>query len=235
MQYPVIIEDTLYDFGNGIEYYGGYDDRVPSNNPKIAKLFMERTSNNCTAFLISNRCLLTAGHCAKSTLSYIQFDTDNSLPQNRFEVDQNSVVWENSKIDDYAVFKTFPNSITGKYPGEQRDYLDLNFKLPLPNTPISIIGYGKDDQPERNHIQQIDFTALDYIVEDEGVLVYKTDSNGGTSGGPIINTDTNEVIGIHTNGATIASGPIIIRDTHGTSLALKHELRKAVNDCIEKE
>src|SRR5262245_56687310 len=96
------------------------DDRVPSSDPRVGRL-----TSGCTAWIVSNRAQITAGHCVSPTftLGILQFNVPLSAcdgtPLNppvvfQYPVIQSSIVWANTGgADDWAVFACEPNSSTG--------------------------------------------------------------------------------------------------------------------------
>ena len=109
----------------------GSDDRVPSDNKAIGRIFPIM----CTAWIAPSGQLVTAGHCVESSVNFtdeiIEFNvplskSDGSV-QHPGEEDQYLVSEYNYNITkDWAVFNTNVNTETGLYPIEgQEAYLGI--------------------------------------------------------------------------------------------------------------
>ncbi len=191
---------------------GPNDDRVPSSDPRVARLL----PIGCSGWMINDcaHCFLTAGHCT-SSLSVAQFNVPNSSssgsinnppPEDQYAVDSSSM-WSNGGAgvgNDWAYFGTFPNSTTGLTAYQaQGSAFDLINPPGTSNNTIRITGYGVDSG-KRNQTQQ---THVGPFVVSSGTTVgYKTDTQGGNSGSPVIWEETGLAIGIHTHGGCSTSG-----------------------------
>ncbi|MBI3949628.1 MAG: hypothetical protein HY314_04140 [Acidobacteria bacterium] len=189
---------------------GPTDDRVPSNNPAAGRLL----SIGCTAWIISSGLQVTAGHCSGSSATTLEFNVPNSLsdgtiqhppPQDQYAVDPASKVFHNNGIgDDWGTFQVFPNSTTGLLPiTAQGASFTVVQNLGPPD--IRITGYGIDNNdPTRNQTQQ---THVGPNAGSSGtVMRYRTDTEGGNSGSPVIDAATGNAVGVHTNGGCTQTG-----------------------------
>ena len=111
---------------------GPTDDRIASNDPAAARLM----TIGCTAWIIPNGKIVSAGHCTVSSSSYIEFNVPLSLPngtvqhpgpEDQYAVDPSTWVHASGTIgNDWGVFEVFPNSITGLMPkAAQNAYFTL--------------------------------------------------------------------------------------------------------------
>src|SRR5262249_48765657 len=144
---------------------GALDDRVPSNDPRVARLLPA----GCTAWMIHDcaRCLLSAGHCT-SPVDVLEFNVPFSTilgvlvhpgPPDQYRVDPLSQQGNGGQGvgDDWAYFGVFPNPVTGLMPGEAQG---SSFELAVPPTAsgqtLRVTGYGTDNTPDPtfNQIQQ---------------------------------------------------------------------------------
>jgi len=187
----------------------GVDDRELSYEDRDARAL----PIGCTAWVIDdpNHTFLTAGHCAGSAsdIDVIEFNVPLSDPsgniqhpgpEDQYTSDPESLQSNYSQIgDDWAYFGCFPNSETGLTPYQaQNDYYVLSDSAPAVNgQQITICGYGVGDPGPYNQAQKIHTGP--YSVVDGTSIGYRTDTTGGNSGSAVLNEDTGEAIGIHTN------------------------------------
>jgi len=200
---------------------GGTDDRVPSNDPRAARIL----PIGCTGWIINDACgcFLTAGHCSGGS-SIVQFNVplsnpngslNNPSPSDQYSVDVSSRQSNGGQGigNDYAYFGVFPNSNTGLTPVQAQgsSYVIVNPPAFQSTQQIRITGYGVDGGT-RNQTEQTDVgprinTPLATEVE------YQVDTQGGNSGSPVIWEQTGQAIGIHTHaGCGVSTG------NHGTGI-----------------
>ena len=194
---------------NSIEDICGSDNRVPSNDPAIGRLFFDDSPNfPCTAWLLPSGKLVTAGHCTRDLESgdWVEFNVPQSAsngspqhpgPEDRYTVDMSSIIKsDNGSGNDWAVFDVFVNSQTGLTPLEaQNAYYEIA-QSNGGNT-ITITGYGTAIS-ELNKTQQTNTGVNE--GRDGNIIKYVVDTNPGNSGSPIIDFATGKAIGVHTNG-----------------------------------
>ncbi len=157
----------------GTESLCGADNRVASNDGRTGRLFF----GGCTAWLISNGRLLTAGHC-------VDFDPDQggpllpdgvldlsgvvelnvppsqangttvaANPDDQYPINTGNVVWRfdgsgQGLGKDWAVFTVGPNSNTGLTPFEaQNGFFRTTNGNPAVGNTIRITGMGSDNTP----------------------------------------------------------------------------------------
>ncbi len=202
------------------------DNRVVSDDQRVARLIGQR-SGFATAFLVSNKCLITAGHAKPNNLrngkSFIEFDVPNtelkeglrelnrSIPENRYEIANFSVKGKNKLIsgNDWAVFRVKRNILTNKFPGELRGFFELNYQLPEERGKVTTLGFGAEDGQGKN-CENSKYATLQASVGDlinvtekslwvwQRFIYHNAFTQGGNSGGPIL--VNGKVIGIHTRG-----------------------------------
>ena len=194
---------------------GPTDDRLPSDDPRAGRAM----PIGCTAWLLNdaNNCLLTAGHCSGNNLQLVEFNVPLSDgggnhqhpgPEDQYTVDVSSKQAVAGGVgNDWGYFGCFPNSETGLTPGEaQGAFFTLaDTPPPVQGQDIRITGYGVDNSPpEWNQIQQTH--AGPYVAFFGSTVQYRTDTQGGNSGSPVINDENGVAIGIHTHGGCSAGG-----------------------------
>lgn len=221
------------------------DQRVRTDRPEVGRLRATPDSKRgCTGFLVSDRCVLSAGHCLEQ-FHYMDFDLADSsasgvpaqaLSYNHYEVDQIIAYRREGWGKDWAVITIKPNAETGLYPGEVQGHLPYTTQLPRWRAPIEVIGYGQSfHEPTRNYTQQGDQGRVrrvhtrDGLFNEKGRIKYQIDTTDGTSGGPIILLDTGEVIGVHANG-----GCNRLFSNAGVSIAVNTDFAQAIKQCLEK-
>ena len=219
---------------------GPMDDRVPSSDPRIARLL----PIGCTGWMINDcgHCFLTAGHCSGG-IGVVQFNVppftasgalQNPPPKDQYSMDPASMQTNGGQGvgNDYAYFGCFPNANTGMTPFQAQG---LGFALvsppPVAGNTIRITGFGTDATPlTANQTQQ---TSVGPFTGNPGTTVlYQTDSEGGNSGSPVIWEQTGKAIGIHTNGGCSTGGS---GSNSGTSIdlgALQFALAHPTGSCV---
>jgi hypothetical protein len=196
---------------------GPTDDRISSDQPATGRLM----NIGCTAWIIPNGNFVSAGHCLDGGGgTYVEFQVPASLPggtvqhpgpEDQYSVDLSSKVYTNGGIgNDWGTFEVFPNSITGLMPMvAQGAYWPLVQDLG-PDS-IRITGYGVDSGVD-NQTQQ---THVGPNFGSSGTTMrYRTDTQGGNSGSPVIDELTGNAVGVHTHGGCNTSGG----NNSGTSL-----------------
>ena len=193
---------------HGKSQCGGTDDRILSTDPRVGRLSM-----GCTGWVIDDACgcFLSAGHCGVSGSTVVEFNVPLSSssgshnhpgPEDQYSVDGASVQTYYYTIgDDWAYFGTFPNSVTGLTAREAQgdEYEIIQPPAFSSGQQIRITGFGSDyDDLNRDNVNQ---THSGNRVNSSGTVVeYTVDTEGGSSGSPVIFESTGEAIGIHTNG-----------------------------------
>jgi hypothetical protein len=126
-------------------------------------------------------------------------------PEDQYAVDASTINGVNGGIgNDWGVFQVFNNSITGLHPiVAQGDAFTVVQNL-LPDS-IRITGYGVDSTPPSyNQVQQ---TNVGPNAGSSGTTMrYRTDTEGGNSGSPVIDEATNTAVGVHTHGGCTTTG-----------------------------
>src|SRR5690554_4148237 len=228
------------------------DYRPASNVGAVMRLrpSLEDQERACTAFLIGKSCALTAGHC-KESLRVAEFsppDGDGSgflaapaSAENVYHVDPRSIKSEYSRTgEDFAVFKLAPNAVTGLYPGEVHQPLELEYMTPDKGEEVSIVGYGTQYTNRKTFLSQKFSTGevLDTFyrrglpfISNLSSVSYTAGSTGGDSGAPVIRNRTGKVIGIHNSGGCHLNR---LRNS-GTLFDRQVKLKRAIQACLRSE
>ncbi|MDH7448160.1 T9SS type A sorting domain-containing protein [Aquimarina sp. 2201CG14-23] len=188
---------------------GSNDDRVDSNDAAIGRI----VPIGCTGWIITNGRLVTAGHCVGSRAEIIEFNVPKSNPdrtivhpgpEDQYPIGNFVSPYPNSpsQANDWAVFEGFANSQTGLTPilGQGASY---NVVQDAPGSNITITGFGTDTGID-NQTQQIHTGPLSSTTNT--FVRYRTDTTGGNSGSPIIDTATGNAVGVHAYGGCSGSG-----------------------------
>ena len=202
---PILAQGRLEDLT-----CGPTDERVPSNDPRTARI----GGSSCTAFIIDDcsSCFLTNGDCLRGggggSGTVVMFNvppsTSSGAPQfpspvHQYTIDSNSIQAENNFVGDWSYFGTFPNSLTGRIPFQAYGARYTTELSPSFNASegLRVTGYGFDDTPpQRSWTQQTEVGA--WVSFDGTTLEYATDTNVGSEGSAVVHEPTGDAIGIHT-------------------------------------
>lgn len=222
----IIIAFLVVSICSDISYAWQVDPRIPAANdplaaelsPAIGRIVNSSNDLVCTAWIAQGGVLITAGHCQVNG-KILEFNVPESEPcgflnsadeKDRYVID--NIVASNSdgSSNDWKIFEVEDNPITGYQPIEaQLKY--INFvkkdvdKASVPT--IRLIDYGSDDNPSGpsclpNSGNSENGTLQTYAGANEttGATATKLEINlypeSGASGGPIIDDNTGEAIGI---------------------------------------
>ena len=215
--------DSLYILQNNDEdrtICGSTDDRILSYSDRCGRAI----PIGCTAWIIddANHTFLTAGHCSENgtgDIQTVEFNVPLSNgsgsiqhpgPEDQYATDSISFQAGYSGIgDDWGYFGCFPNTETGLTPFQaQGDFYVLSdVAPPVTGQQITITGYGTVTSPISPTWNQVQKTHTGpYSTLSGTSIAYQTDTSGGNSGSPVLNEDTGEAIGIHTNGGCNSGG-----------------------------
>ena len=214
----------------------GDDDRTPSTDPRVGRMFF----GGCTAWLISNGSVLTAGHCGNAR-GVVEFNvpqsTSNGLTipaaiKDQYPIDgvyqrRDEPVVESDFGQDWQVFSIGRNC-DGLLAHQVQGFIRCTNALPAVGSTIRVTGFGVDDTPlSRNFVQQTDVGAYEgeLSARDRIWLRHRADTRGANSGSPILWESLNVAIGIHTNAGCTTSAASANR---GTSFELDG-LEDAIN------
>ncbi|MBK7378343.1 MAG: T9SS type A sorting domain-containing protein [Ignavibacteriales bacterium] len=205
----IIVGEQVQEYGVESQC-GPTDDRVASSDDRACRLL----NIGCTAWLITNGKLVSAGHCVSSNslLNTLEFNVPPSLangtlqhpgPEDQYAVNTATKVFSNGGIgNDWGVFEAFPNSNTGLTPLQAQGVAFTVVQNLGPST-IRITGYGVDGGTA-NQTQQ---TSIGPNAGSSGTTMrYVCDTEGGNSGSPIIDEATGNSVGVHTNGGCTTGG-----------------------------
>jgi len=194
------------------------DDRQPSSIAAVGRVVIPDVNNPeyATAFILSNGKLVTAGHICETVAnhtdenlnhdSYVEFNVPASInghaqpadPSNKYMIIHSSIFYHyNNYTDDWGVFEVYPNDVTGKMPLQRQGFLFVKRESPENNMPIRIIGFGDDhDDQTLRFTQQVNYGLVVGYDGLHQVLHVDNYAIGGMSGGPILDVNTGNVIGI---------------------------------------
>jgi V8-like Glu-specific endopeptidase len=202
------------------------DSRINTRDDRVGRMF----GGGCTAWLINNGAVLSAGHCVDGGLgSFFEVnvpasDADGSVnpadPDDQFPMVGGSQVWEliGETGRDWGIFDIGPNSNTGERAHVGRGFFRITQVVPALATSLRITGYGNDSTPTGstggfNNDHRTEQTSTGpfggQTIDDAQVShLYRVDTEPANSGSPIIwrigTTDFS--IGIHTDGGCSSGG-----------------------------
>lgn len=136
---------------------GDVDNRAASNDSRVARLFF----GGCTAWLISNGGVLTAGHCTNDNTGdipgVIEFNVPlstangNSNPAatvDQYPVLSNTIAFQDNGVgNDWARFRVGANTETGLSAHVAQGFFRLTDSSPAVDTTLRVTGYGLDNRP----------------------------------------------------------------------------------------
>lgn len=172
----------------------------------------DKGSFYCTAFLISESHLMTNHHCIddnwydnkkkktiKQTIEKISLelgylDTKNKSAVKSFNVELNSL--EKNKSLDYAILKVKGN------PAESFGYLSISATKPVAKMPLWIIGHPRGKPQQISRIQCLSILPIE---KRRNRLQHTCPAVPGSSGSPVFDASTGQVIAIHNAGYTTKS------------------------------
>ena len=128
----------------------GADSRVASTDNRVGRI------SGCTAWLISNGAVLTAGHCGPvSGVFEVNVPPSSaggvpvaSAPADQYPIDtSHRTSVNNGNGDDYTVFDLLPNSSTGTSAHLRFGFFRITREAPAAGATIRITGFGVDNTP----------------------------------------------------------------------------------------
>jgi V8-like Glu-specific endopeptidase len=128
----------------------GTDSRVVSTDNRVGRI------SGCTAWLVSNGAVLTAGHCGPVSgvfevnvpASSSSGVTVASIPEDQYPINtSHRTSVDNGKGDDYTVFDLLPNSTTGTRPHIRFGFFRMTRENPVAADNIRVTGFGVDNTP----------------------------------------------------------------------------------------
>ncbi len=150
-------ETSEKDDGAVASICGTNDDRVPSSDARVGRISSGPGGAYCTAWLISNGAVLTAGHCIPTAGDYVEFGVPASLgngidvaasPLNQYPINLASVVNENGGVGmDWMVFGLNANTTTFRTAHNFQGFFRMTNTIPDPGTVLRITGFGLDSAP----------------------------------------------------------------------------------------
>lgn len=168
----LIIGEWVGGSGTSAETLCGNDDRVASTDNRVGRLFAE----GCTAWLVSNGAVLTAGHCTDLDpdrsgpllpdgildlagpfeLNVPASQADGTIvaanPNDQYPVNTSRVTWrfdgEGQGLGkDWSVFAVNPNSNTRQIPHIAGGFFRMTREIPSNGVTVRITGFGTDNTP----------------------------------------------------------------------------------------
>ena len=193
---------------SSIDEICGEDSRHLFNHSAVGRIWIGGRPS--TGWILFDGRIVTAWHVLEGYHSgYIEFnvptngDCDNIKhppAKDQYDIDFNTIQHSSNTNpgNDWAIFSVKKNSITNKMPLEAQSAFFYVEQTTLPGD-LKIIGFGKDSNTPSNCYES-QAAVGSYEGLDGTIIKHKVDTEGGCSGAPILNTLTNNVVGIHTNG-----------------------------------
>ena len=227
-----------------IESLCGGDSRVASNDVRVGRITgCTAWLNSNGSLLTAGHCADYDPPDGILDLSgVVEFDIPSSLangtpvaadPDDQYPIDTSSVVWnfdgEGMGLGkDWAMFRCNPNSNTGLLPHQARDnFFRMTRENPAAANTIRITGCGADDTPTgstggRNADNRTLQTSTGPYVSESSSGAnywhnYQVDTEGASSGSPIIWNNNGFTVGVHTNGGCQPDG-----SDHNSGTSFEH-------------
>lgn len=195
----------------------GPDSRQPVTGGPVGRMLPA----GCTAFIISdlNGSMLSAGHCAPTAGTVIQFnvplsDSSGAIvhpgPEDQYVVEPTSVQMTFTGTgNDWSFFGVFPNSVTGLTPFQMQGerFTIANALTPIVGDQVVIAGFGSTLAPivpQWNYALKSDIGPSVSLAG--STLRHGVDTTGGNSGSPIFSQRQQAVIGVHTHAGCTSTG-----------------------------
>lgn len=135
-----------------------FDDRGASNDARVARVRTNGFINGfCTAWLVSNGAVLSAGHCNIAAGDIIEFNVPASLPNgtnlaasanDQYPVNPATIRVENNGLGaDWVVFGVNANSNTSLRAHVAQAFFYMTKLTPNAGTTLRVTGYGLDNIP----------------------------------------------------------------------------------------
>lgn len=170
---------------------GASDNRIASSDSRVARL--SKTGffpGGCTAWLISNGAVLTAGHCGPAgdlSNQFIEFNVPTSLsdgrtraadPGDQYPVNNSTYHWyANGGIgDDWQIFVVSANTTTGLRAHIAQGFFRLTDGAPAVDSTLRLTGFGFDNIPSGSGGSEA--TCCD--TDGNEVCEYNCNSTSGT-------------------------------------------------------
>lgn len=234
---------------------GNTDDRIPSQEPRVARFTEPDQFSGCAATLISKNCIVTTGSCAtrKENAEFNVPPSIAGIPQrssaeDTYTIDYGFMIASRGGVsEEWAVTKLSPNPITGKSAGEVQGYFKLASGKPRKNDQVKVVqyAYALSDAPYvvSGKVSANPFEDILHYAQSSshgvlnagllfipGILEYRIDTSYGASGAPIINTTTDELIGVNSHGGCTAK-----KSNAGTSVWGSKAFKKAIKACLDSD
>ncbi len=176
---------------------GEVPENVFINSNSVADIRIKQKGTRCTGFLISNDLLMTNNHCVSDSYAAIGVKAYFN-----HRINTNIEDWDEFSCDQFILTNVnldFTILKCNNSPGEKFGFLKLSQTELGPNDPIYIIQQNCDYylSPGCDWYQQYAFGYISYYDEKYS---HNADTLGGSSGSPIFDYLTNEVIAIHNAG-----------------------------------
>ncbi|EQC52075.1 serine protease [Bacteriovorax sp. DB6_IX] len=222
---------------------GTTDDRVLSQDSKVARASRANKEYGCTVTMIGRSCAISAGHCVgaleKASFNVplsINTEAQPSKPEDTYYRTKDFLRYKDQGAgNDWAVIRLMPNKITGQYPGDVQGYYQVDLKgVARVGDIVRITGHGVDREDDiRNFAQQSHSGEIAKLGTfwNKSKLGYSVDTTGGNSGSSVILERNQKIIGVHSHGTCTESGG----HNEGTLIAKNKIFKEVIQECLNWE
>jgi V8-like Glu-specific endopeptidase len=230
-------------FASNKKICGTVDDRVLSDDTRVARGTNLGFSSGCTVTMIGKSCAISAGHCVGSLemisfnvpLSGEKFPLRSKLEDTYFRTKDFLRYESDGSGNDWAVIRVLKNKVTGLYPGEAQGFYKVSLnKTPQKGNIVRVTGHGRDENDNYKHLsQQTSTGAIKKIGTffKKSVIGHEVDTMGGNSGSSIVLESSEEIVGIHSHGSCKSDGGY----NQGTLISKNKVLKEVIKECLDWE
>jgi hypothetical protein len=182
----VIIDDLIWD-----DYLDLKDARAIKNSQSTGQIRIPTINASCTAFLVNENTIMTNNHC---------------VPNQHYDRGVRFLLRDESKLRESFYCETllatnaaldFSLLECDGYPGDKYGHIPLNKNIPQKNQSMYLVQENCDYLSDpRCSIQKYVAKGKLHRVS-QNSLAHDADTLGGSSGSPIFDQETHQLIGIH--------------------------------------
>ena len=159
----------------------------------VADIYIPVNKSRCTGFLISENILMTNFHCVPDSILAVGVSANfshevDSISKNEFLCED--FLYSNERLD-FSLLECKGS------PGKKFGFLTLDEKRPSFGLPVYLIHHNCNyfENPSCDYTKKLSPGRI--IKLDDGLIYNTTDSLMGSSGAPLVSTDTGKVVGLH--------------------------------------
>ena len=204
--------------------------QITSITKSVADIYIPVNKSRCTGFLISENILMTNYHCVPDSILAVGVSANfshevDSISKNEFLCED--FLYSNEELD-------FSLLECKGYPGKKFGFLTLDEKTPSFGLTVYLIHHNCNyfENPSCDYTKKLSPGRI--IKLDDGLIFNTTDSLMGSSGAPLVSTDTGKVVGLHHAGKVIGNNQRGPYNLAIPSEKILEDLREKAPEILEK-